>query len=343
MKAAIINHYSDKVDNFEIVPNLAKPLIKKNELLIHNKSASVNPIDTLKRKGYGRIIFARKRHPEFPYILGCDAAGIITKIGDNISNFKVGDEVYYVADAFKHGTYAEYTAVEISHVYRKPCNLNFVEAASIPYVAATVWSALVGKAKMNPLQSQGKKVLVHAGSGGIGSFAIQLLKTWGCFVATTCSTQNIEFCKNLGANIVIDYTAENFSEKLVDFDIVLDTLGFRVPGTEEKSIQVLKQNKSSCYVTIVHPIMQNFDQHGLFLGLLLSIYQGYIKSFTYRPVRYEWALYKPSQAAFEHITPLIEDSKIKPVIDKILKLEEVKLAHQIIESHHTRGKVVLTI
>ena len=267
----------------------------------------------------------------------------MAEVGDNVTKFKVGDEVYYVANAFKNGTYAEYTAIDISHVYRRPHNLNFIEAATIPYVAATAWSALVDKAKMDPLQSHGKKVLVHAGSGGIGSFAIQLLKTWGCFVATTCSTQNIEFCKNLGADIVIDYTIENFNEKLSNFDIVLDTLGFRVPGTDEKSIQVLKQNKSSCYVTIVHPIMQNFDRHGLFFGLLLSIYQGYKKSFTYRPVRYEWALYKPSQAAFEHITPLIEASKIKPVIDKILNLEEVSLAHEIVESRHTRGKVVLII
>jgi NADPH:quinone reductase-like Zn-dependent oxidoreductase len=268
---------------------------------------------------------------------------VVEAVGNKVSEFNVGDEVYYAVVASQPGTYTEYIAVESKQVSLKPNNLNFVEAASIPYVALTTWAALVTKAKLDPCKAMGKKILVHGGSGGVGSFAIQLLKSWGCFVATTCSTKNYDFVKSLGADIVIDYTKETFNQKISDFDIVFDTVGSKTQGMEEKSISILKKNKSSCYVTIVHPIMRNFDQYGLIVGMIVNVFQGFKKSIRYRKIRYKWALYKPNSAAFKTVTPLIQQEKIKPVIDRLFRLEEVAEAHAYMSHQRLRGKVILTI
>jgi len=343
MQTAVIYEYSKNPDKFIIETFLKKPAIKPTEVLIKNMAASVNPIDILKRQGYGKKLFERIRPLKFPYILGCDGAGVVEAVGNKVSEFNVGDEVYYAVVASQPGTYTEYIAVESKQVSLKPNNLNFVEAASIPYVALTTWAALVTKAKLDPCKAMGKKILVHGGSGGVGSFAIQLLKSWGCFVATTCSTKNYDFVKSLGADIVIDYTKETFNQKISDFDIVFDTVGSKTQGMEEKSISILKKNKSSCYVTIVHPIMRNFDQYGLIVGMIVNVFQGFKKSIRYRKIRYKWALYKPNSAAFKTVTPLIQQEKIKPVIDRLFRLEEVAEAHAYMSHQRLRGKVILTI
>lgn len=342
MKAVEINAYGS-VDVLKVNENVPVPDIAPNEVLIHNRASSVNPIDTLKRTGYGRSIFAKKRRREFPWILGNDAAGVVTKTGKRVSKFKVDDEVFSAVSGYKQGTYAEYVPVAEDAAAKKPANLNFEEAASIPYVAVTTWAALVDRGGLTPGSGKGQKALVHAGSGGVGSFAIQLLKVWGWYVATTCSTGNIDLVKTLGADEVIDYTREDFAETLKEYSLVYDTIGFKVPGYEERSISVLKQNAGSVYVSIVHPVIKTLDDNGLALGGLKVLSSLIKRKIKYRGIGYHWSVVKPYGKALEQTKEYIEDGKIKPVIDRTYTFEQMAEAHQYIETGHARGKVVIRI
>ena len=189
MQAMLINRYGSAKEVFQYT-ELDKPSIKPDEVLINIKASSVNPIEYKMREGYGSKLFTKKRGFEFPVILGNDVCGVIEAVGSKVTEFKPGDEVYAAPEVTGQGSYCEYRAVKAKCCVEKPRNLSFVEAATLPYVALTTWSALVTRAKLGPRNSRGKKVLVHGGSGGIGSFAIQLLKAWGAEVATTCSTGN---------------------------------------------------------------------------------------------------------------------------------------------------------
>lgn len=342
MKAVEINAYGP-VNVLKVNQNAPVPDIAPNEVLIHNKASSVNPIDTLKRTGYGHSIFVKKRRREFPWILGNDAAGIVTKTGKRVSKFKVDDEVFSAVSGYKQGTYAEYVPVPEDAAAKKPENLSFEEAASIPYVAVTTWAALVDRGGLTPGDGKGKKALVHAGSGGVGSFAIQLLKAWGWHIATTCSTQNVDLVKNLGADEVVDYTKDDFTTALRDFNLVFDTIGFKEPGYEERSISILKPNAGSVYVSIVHPIIKTLDDNGLALGGVKVLTALIRRKIKYRGIGYHWSVIKPNGNALELIKQYIEKGKIKPVIDRTYTIEQMADAHRYIETGHARGKVVIRI
>ena len=342
MKAVEINAYGT-VNVLKLNENVPVPDIAPNEVLIHNRASSVNPIDTLKRTGYGRSIFVKKRRREFPWILGNDAAGVVTKTGRRVTKFKVNDEVFGAVSGYKQGTYAEYVPVPEDAAAIKPDNLSFEEAAAIPYVAVTTWAALVDRGGQTPEGGKGQKALVHAGSGGVGSFAIQLLKAWGWYVATTCSTGNVDLVKNLGADEVVDYTREDFAKTLKNYNLVYDTIGFKVPGYEERSISVLKPNAGSVYVSIVHPVIKTLDDNGLALGGLKVLASLIRRKIKFRGVGYHWSVVKPSGKALELIKQYIEDGKIKPVIDRSYAIEQIAEAHQYIETGHARGKVAICV
>ena len=340
MKAVEINAYGS-VDVLNLNQNVPVPDIAPNEVLIHNRASSVNPIDTLKRTGYGRSIFVKKRRREFPWILGNDVAGIVTTAGRKVSKLKINDDVFSAVDGYKQGAWAEYVPVPENAAAKKPDNLSFEEAAAIPYVAVTTWAALVDRGGLTPEGGKGQKALVHAGSGGVGSFAIQLLKAWGWYVATTCSTGNVDLVKNLGADEVVDYTREDFARTLTDYNLVYDTIGFKVPGYEERSISVLKPNAGSVYVSIVHPVIKTLDDNGLALGGLKVLTSLIRRKITYRGIGYHWSVVKPSGKALELVKQYIEDGKIKPVIDRTYAIEQIAEAHQYIETGHAKGKVVI--
>jgi len=340
MKAVVINAYGP-VDVLKLNADVPVPDIAPNEVLIHNRASSVNPIDTLKRTGYGRSIFVKKRRREFPWILGNDAAGVVTKIGARVSRFNINDEVFCALSGYKQGAWAEYVPVSENVAAKKPDNLSFEEAASIPYVAATTWAALVDRGGQRPEEGTGKKALVHAGSGGIGSFAIQLLKAWGWYVATTCSTRNVDLVKNLGTDEVVDYTKDDFPEILKDYDLVYDTIGVKVPGYEEKSISILKTNAKSVYVSIVHPVIKTLDQNGLALGAAKILIALIRKKLKHRSIGYHWSVFKPNGKALELVRQYIEEGKIRPVIDRTYTIEQMAEAHRYIEAGHARGKVVI--
>lgn len=342
MKAVEINQYGSS-DVLHYKKDVAKPKIGCNDVLVHNKATSVNPIDIAKREGYGKPLFELKRQENFPWIMGNDVAGVIVEVGSNVTRFKTGDEVFGALSINRQGAWAEYITIAEDEIAFKPTNISFEEAGAIPYVALTTWAALIDKAKLNQDSAKRKKVLVHAGSGGVGTFAIQLLKAFGYYVATTCSTDNIDLVKSLGADEIIDYSKEDYSCVLKDFDVVYDTLGSNVEGNEEKSIATLKGQVGAVYVSIVHPMLSLITENGLLLGLLKVLFTLLGKKIKNRGISYQWSLFKPNGKALEQIKQLIEAGKIKPVIDRTYTLEQMKEAHDYIANGHAKGKVAITL
>ena len=308
MKAVVVNQYG----NADVLTytDTKEPELKPNDLLVELKATSVNPVDWQIREGY----LAEAMPYEFPLILGWDAAGIVKKVGADVSKFSVGDEVYSSPDMSRNGTYAEYVAVNEDMVAKKPTNLSFEEAASIPLVGLTAWTALIDKATIQ----SGERVLIQAGAGGVGSFGIQLAKAMGCWVAATCSGKNVEFLQELGADQVIDYEKVNFEDVLDPVDVVLDTLGGDI---QDRSFKVLKQG-------------------------------GRIAATTTAPDE-ELAAKKDAKAyqvtmgrdgeVLTKIAKLIEDGKIHPVVEKVLPLSDAKEGHRISQTGHAKGKIVLKI
>ena len=228
MKAAFIRHYGNN-DAIEI-SHQPMPAIGPHDVLIKVHAASINPVDYKIRDGDLKVILPLK----FPLILGNDCSGEVEKIGTDVRAFKPGDAVYARVDKDRIGTFAEYAVAAESSIALKPINLSYIEAASIPLVGLTAWQALIDIGKL----TSGGKVLIHAGSGGVGSFAIQLAKHWGATVATTASARNADLLKQLGADIVIDYKTQRFEEMLSDYDLVFDT---QAGETQQRSFSVLKR------------------------------------------------------------------------------------------------------
>lgn len=227
MKAFTIQRYS-KTDKLELV-EVPEPKIKDNEVLVEIYSASVNQLDSKLKSGEFKLLLPYK----FPLILGHDVAGIVVKTGSKVKNIKVGDEVFSRVPDFQIGALAEFITINESFVAQKPKNITMEEASSIPLVGLTVWQAFVEKANLK----KGQKVFIQAGSGGVGTLAIQLAKHLGAFVATTTSEKNFDLVKQLGADLVIDYKTQDFENILKDYDLVLNSQDSK---TLEKSFKILK-------------------------------------------------------------------------------------------------------
>lgn len=343
MRAIEINAYGDR-DVLRLNPQSPDPVVGKDEVLIRLHATAVNPVDAVRRSGYGKRVFELKG-AKLPIILGHDASGEIVSVGPNVTRFKPGDLVWSAPDAFRQGTYAELVAVREGEVDLKPAALSHEQAASLPYVGLTCWSALVASGAIKPGQAHGRKVLVHAGAGGVGSFAIQLLKAWGADVATTCSTTNVEFCRALGADRVVDYTQEDYAAVLSDYDVVFDTLGYAM-AAERPSLSVLKRGAGAHYVSIVHQLLPSIDAYGLPLGLMRAGAAFASRKLTQRlrhGRQFHWALFEPDGEALSVIRALVDEGKIRPQITTVLPLEDMAEAHRLIETGHTRGKIAVKI
>src|SRR6185295_15021675 len=213
MKAFTVKRYGKK-EKLQLT-EIAEPVVKENDVLVQVHAAGVNLLDSKIKGGEFKLILPYKP----PFALGHDVAGVVTKVGSGVSKFKVGDEVYARPADHRIGTFAEFISINENDVAIKPKNLSMEEAASIPLVGLTAWQALVEKANLK----KGQKVFIQAGSGGVGTFAIQLAKHLGATVATTTSAANIDLVKRLGADIVIDYKKENFETTLKDYDVILNS------------------------------------------------------------------------------------------------------------------------
>ncbi|WP_034129486.1 NADP-dependent oxidoreductase [Acinetobacter baumannii] len=330
MKAAYITQYG-KINDVQINEQI-QPVIKDNEVLVKVHSASINPLDLRVLEGEFKAILPVK----FPFILGNDFAGTVVQVGKNVSQFKTGDEVYAKTDI--HGAFAEYTVVQQSSLALKPKNISMEHAAALPLVALTAWQALVEVANLRA----GQKVLIHAGSGGVGSIAIQLAKHLGAIVATTTSSKNSSWVKELGADIIIDYKTTDFEQELKDFDVVLDTQGGKIL---EKSLNVLK--RGGRVISVSGPPDREFAEAinaNWLLKFIIPFLSWSIKKKAEKNgVSYSFLFMQPNGQQLTQITKLIEDRKVKPIIDKTYDLSQIKDAFQYVNTGRAKGKVILKI
>ena len=341
MYAVTINKYGD-VSNLQIKEDLDVPKPKSNQLLVKVNASSVNPIDLMKREGYGKTIFEKQRKPLFPWVLGSDFSGTVVEVGSKISGFNFDDEVWGCSSNANSGTHSEFVCIDVDEVTHKPRNINHLEAASLPYAALTTWSALVRWSGLRPNDLSGKKVFIQGGAGGVGCFSIQLFKSLGCEVATTCSKKNIELVKSLGANQVIDYNEQNFEDVLHDFDIAYDLLGESVLNNSiEKCCNILNNSSDSHYITLTHPLVNTLDSKGLLMGVPHALYLRQKQKQKFNPINIHWSIYRPSLSGLEQLTQLVEDETIKPIIDSIYPIGDLSSAHEKIATGHVSGKVVI--
>ena len=311
MKAIRIHNYGGpEVLQYEDAP---RPKPQPGEVLIRVHAAGVNPIDWKVREGHMKDFWPHK----FPLILGWDLSGVVEEIGPGpaaAGRFKKGDEVYSVPDASRDGAYAEYIVVRESELALKPKSLHHVRAAAVPLAAVTAWQALFDTGQIK----RGQHVLIHGGSGGVGHVAVQLAKWKGARVLATASTKNQELLRELEVDEPIDYTKQKFEDVARDVDLVLDLIGGE---TQERSWSVLKKG-----------------------GVLLSLVQPpSVEKAKALGVRAAFVAGHPSGAQLAEIAKIIDACQLAPVIDRILPLSEVRRAHELSKSGHTRGKIVLRI
>ena len=341
MYAAVIENYGDE-SIFKIDESVILPEPKQNQVLVKVNASSVNPIDLMKREGYGSAIFEKQRRQNFPWILGSDFSGNVVSAGNKVKRFKEGDEVWGCTSNASAGTYAEYVVINQDEVNFKPKNLTFEESASLPYVFLTTWSAIIRWAGLRPKDLIEKKVFIQGGAGGVGTTAIQLFRYWGSNISSTCSEGNIELLKSLGVNEIIDYRRNSFQEALKDYDLVYDLLGDSVlENSIEECCKVLKKDASSHYITLTHPFINTMDSKGLFLGIPHALLLRQKLKAAYKPINVHWSIYRPSLSGLQELTYLVEENIIQPVIDSTYSLSEIAKAHEKVATGHSSGKVVI--
>ncbi|EHQ07914.1 NADP-dependent oxidoreductase [Leptonema illini] len=330
MKAYIIKKYGKK-EHLQLV-ELPEPLLSDNDILVRVHSAALNPLDSKIKNGDFKLILPYK----LPLVLGHDVAGEVIRIGSRVHKFQVGDRVYSRPADHRIGAFAELIAIHEDDAAIMPKNLTMEEAASIPLVGLTAWQALIEKAGL----TEGQKVFIQAGSGGVGAFAVQLAKYLGATVATTAGAANFEMVQSLGADIVIDYRQEDFEEKLKDFDVVLNS---QDAATLEKSLSVLKRGGK--LVSISGPPDADFANEIGASWLLKSVFKvlslGIRRKAKRRGVSYSFLFMRAQGAQLDRITSLIESGKIRPVVDKVFPFEMLDEALAYVESGRVKGKVVL--
>lgn len=332
MKAYSISKYS-KSDKMQLV-DIPEPNIGENEVLVEIHAAALNQLDNKLKEGEFKLLLPNK----FPLVLGHDFAGVITKVGSKVNHFKVGDEVFARPADYHIGTFAEYIAVNENDLALKPKNISIEEAASIPLVALTVWQAFVEKAQLK----KGQKVFIQAGSGGVGTIAIQLAKHLGATVATTASVHNFELLKSLGADVLIDYKTQDFETILKDYDLVLNSQDEK---TLTKSLRILK--KGGKVVSISGPPDAAFAKElGLswFMKMVISFLSRKVKKQAQKlGVDYTFLFMQANGTQLTAIADLIEKGVIKPVIDQVFPFAAMNEAMEYMSNGRAKGKVVVKI
>ncbi|MFI8535092.1 NADP-dependent oxidoreductase [Streptomyces aquilus] len=332
MKAFVVEKYGKDGARAADVP---KPTVGARDVLVRVSAASINPLDKMVRNGQFKQILKYKR----PFVLGHDVAGVVTQVGSAVHGFKVGDEVYARPRDLRVGGFAEYIAIDVDDVAPKPASLTLQEAAAVPLVALTAWQVLVERAHVKP----GQKVLVHAGAGGLGSTVIQLAKHLGATVATTANTRSEELVRSLGADIVVDYTKEDFSTVLSGYDLVLDSLG---GANLEKSLTVLKPGGLA--ISVVGPPDAGFAKQlgaPAVLGLVMNTLSRKIRKQAKKlGVRYEFLWMRANGSQLRKLGALYDSGKLRPVIDSTFPFDQTLEAMAYVEQGRTKaGKVVVSM
>ncbi len=331
MNAALITHYKQDLPTIERVPI---PTIGANDVLVKIMAASINPIDLKTKDGGLKMLL----NYEMPLILGSDFSGVITEVGSAVTAFTVGDPIYGRVQKNRIGTFAEYIAVDQGDIAIKPKNLTFEEAAAIPLVGLTSYQALHDIMHIQPNQ----KVLIQAGSGGIGTIAIQIAKMLGAYVATTTSQKNTAFVKSLGADQVIDYRTENFADILHDYDYVFDTQGGQ---TLEDAFKIIKPGGKVVSISGL-PNARFAQEYHLPLWKKLAfrlVTHKLTKLEKTSQADYYFLFMKPSGAQLETLRTLIEAGTLKPVIDRVIPFNNIADVFNYSHAGKARGKIILAI
>lgn len=306
MMKAVVAHAFGGVDVLKL-EDVPRPEPTDDQILIRVVAAALNPVDAAVRQGY-----FKPRDP--PLIIGYDVSGVVEKAGSRITKFGPGDAVYAFLNLKSGGGYAQYAVANESEAALKPKSISFEQAAGVPLAGETAWQALIDVAK---LQS-GQTVLIHGGSGGVGSLAVQIAKARGAKVIATASTPNQDVLKQLGADQPIDYTKQNFEEVAKEVDVVLDCVG---RDTLARSYGVIK--KGGIIVTIAgRPDQEQLEKRG---------------------IRGASIMVQPKADGLEELSKLIEAKKITPIVSQVLPLANAATAQEQVAKRHTRGKVVLKI
>jgi NADPH:quinone reductase-like Zn-dependent oxidoreductase len=308
MKAVVVHEYGGpEALKYQEVP---RPELKDDEILVRVIAAGVNPVDRVARSEKGAQFFNIK----LPAIPGYDIAGVVEKTGAKVTRFKTGDPIYAYVALDKGGGYAEYAVATEREAALKPKSLTYVEASAVPLVAETAWQALIDTAKLNA----GQTVLIHGGSGGVGSFAIQIAKARGAKIIATASTANQDLLKQLGADVAIDYTTQKFEAVAKNVDVVLDSVG---KDTLVRFYGVVK--KEGFIVSIAgDPDPAELEKHGIH-GASISV--------------------EPNSSELAEIAKLIDEKKIKVIVSQMFPLSEAAKAQDQVATGHTRGKIVLKV
>lgn len=326
MKAIQINQYGHS-DVLNIKKDIPKPTVTSGHILVEVYAAGVNPIDWKIREGHLQNMIKI----QFPMTLGVDFAGVVAEVGEGVTDFKKGDQVFGMSSFARDGlgSFAEFVLVDARHIAHKPKKLNFVEAAALPLAGVSALQALVEIMKVSP----GKKILIHGGSGGVGSVAIQLAKHFGCHVATTVRDKNKKFVKDLGADEVIDFEKQAFEDILHDFDAVLDTVG---GDTYIKSFKVIK-NGGIIVSLLEQPRKENSEKYASMLAHLRQ------ETGESPKVTATFMLTGINKDRLTKLTELFNKGAFEVILDKSFSMGAAKEALDYQKDKHPHGKVVLEI
>jgi NADPH:quinone reductase-like Zn-dependent oxidoreductase len=331
MKAFVVTKYGP--DGLRVA-DVSDPKVGNGDVLIKVSAASVNPLDKMVRNGEFKQLLKYK----LPFTLGHDLSGVVTGIGSDVRDFKVGDEVFSRPRDLRIGTFAECVAVDQHDVALKPARLSMREAAAVPLVALAAWQAMVDLAEVQP----GQKVLVHAGAGGLGSTVVQVAKHLGAYVATTAHTDDVARAHDLGADEVIDFTRTDFSTVLSGFDVVLDSLG---GANLEKSLQVLK--RGGLAISVVGPPDPTFaGQLGQpMLRPVMAVLSRKIRRRARKlGVRYSFLFMRSDGGQLEKLAALYDSGDLRPVLDeRTFSFGETPAALDYVEQGKAHGKVVIVM
>jgi NADPH:quinone reductase-like Zn-dependent oxidoreductase len=331
MKAFVVEHYGKDGLRAAEVP---EPEVGDADVLVKVSAAGINPLDTMVRNGE----FKRLLKYRTPFVLGHDVAGVVTRVGSAVRDFHVGDEVYARPRDLRIGTFAEYIAIDQDDVARKPASLSLHEAAAVPLVSLAAWQALVDRARVQP----GQKVLVHAGSGGLGSTVIQLAKHLGATVATTARGENAELVRSLGADVVVDFTKQDFAEVLSGYDVVLDSRGGE---NLERSLTVLKPGGQAIGVT-GPPDAEFAKQLGApkFMGVVMGLLSRKVRKQARKlGVSYSFLFMQANGGQLRQLASLYDAGHVRPLIDKTFPFDQTLEALAYVEQGRANAKVVITL
>jgi NADPH:quinone reductase-like Zn-dependent oxidoreductase len=329
MKAFTVSRYGPDSLQLADVPT---PAVGARDVLVDVRAASINPLDKMVRNGEFKQLLKYKR----PFILGHDVAGVVTQAGPDVADFKVGDEVYSRPRDLRIGTFAEFIAIDVGDVALKPHSLSFAEAGAVPLVALASWQALVDVAHVTP----GQKVLIHAGAGGLGSTAVQVAKHLGAHVAATASTKDQYRVRAFGADVVIDYTQQDFTAVLSGYDVVLDSLG---GPNLDKSLTILKPGGLA--ISVVGPPDSAFARQlrrPMLAPVMAVLSRGVRKQAKKLGVRYSFLFMRASGAQLTTLAGLYDSGALRPVLDRTFDFDQTLQAMAYVEQGKAKGKIVVT-